>query len=145
MAVYSGASSFLRTYVSGGGGSVDVSTVQLSTIGLLSNTGLANFSYIVKYDRNLQYQWLNYTQANNGSPFNVTCATSNIAMYVDRYNNLYTTGLWRPSAQPLFMYFTNPAGIAANRTISTSTYGYISSFTSSGATAYSNAYLVKYS
>jgi hypothetical protein len=143
--IYNGPSTFLRTYLSGGGGSGSLSTLTFSTIGLLSNSGFANFGYIAKFDRNLQYQWINYTQANNGSPFTTTCSTSNYSLYVDRFNNLYATGVWMPSGQPLFMYFTAPAGTAADGRLSTSTYGYLSSFTSAGGTLYSNAYLVKYS
>ena len=142
--IYTGASTFLRTYVSGGGGSDSLSTLTLSTIGLLSNSGASTFGFIVKYDRNLQYQWINYTQANSGSPFATTAATCNLGMYIDRYNNLYTAGLWIPNSQPINMYFTNPAGISADGRLSTSTYGYLSTFTTPG-TATSNAYLVKYS
>jgi hypothetical protein len=144
--LYRSPSTFLRTYISGGGGEGALSTLTFSTIGLLSNAGFASFGYIAKFDRNLQYQWINYTQANNGSPTaGLTAATSNWSLYVDRFNNLYATGQWAPSAGPQFMYFTNPAGIAADGRISTTTYGYLSTFTTVGGTLYSNAYLVKYS
>jgi hypothetical protein len=142
---YAGPSTFLRTYLSGGGGSGSLSTLTFSTIGLLSNAGAINCGYIAKFDRNLQYQWINYTQANNGSITGTICSTSNYSLYVDRFNNLYATGVWMPSAQPLNMYFTAPAGTAADGRLSTSTYGYLSTFTLAGGTTYTNAYLVKYS
>jgi hypothetical protein len=143
--IYTGPSTFLRTYVSGGGGTDSLSTLTFSTIGLLSNSGVSSFGYIAKFDRNLQYQWLTYTQANDGSPSGITCATSNWGLSVDRYNNLYATGQWAPGAQPVYMYFTTPAGIAEDGRISTSTYGYLSTFATPGGINRTNGYLVKYS
>jgi hypothetical protein len=142
--IYGGASTFLRTYVSGGGGEGALSTLTFSTIGLLSNAGTSNFGYILKSDRNLQYQWINYTQANNGSPTGTTGGTSNFCLFIDRFNNLYATGQWTQNAGPIYLYLTNPAGISVDGRISTSTYGYLSTLTATGTTR-SNAYLVKYS